>query len=99
MDRLSRLFACLLLLVLPLAAALKFDLHPGTAHDAAANERCVRNFVAKEQLVVVTAILDGFKGDGQKVDMHVCFFAAFPEKAVIYLAHSFNWGDKKKHSC
>ncbi len=74
MDRLSRLFAFLLLAVLPVISALKFDLYPVAAHDAAKQERCIRNFVAKEQLVVVTAILDGFKGDGQKVDMHVCGF-------------------------
>jgi hypothetical protein len=61
-----------LLVLLPLAAALKFDLHPVSQHDAAKYERCVRNFVAKEQLVVVTAILDGYRGDGQRVDMHVC---------------------------
>lgn len=71
MDRLSRLLSCLLLVVLPFAAALKFDLHPVASHDAAKYERCVRNFVAKEQLVVVTAILDGYRGDGQRVDMHV----------------------------
>ncbi|KAJ4371224.1 vesicle coat component [Neocucurbitaria cava] len=71
MDRLSRLLSCLLLAVLPLVAALKFDLHPVSAHDAAKYERCVRNFVAKDQLVVVTAILDGYRGDGQRVDMHI----------------------------
>jgi hypothetical protein len=71
MDRLSRLLSCVLLLLLPIAAALKFDLHPVSPHDAAKYERCVRNFVAKDQLVVVTAILDGYRGDGQKVDMHV----------------------------
>jgi hypothetical protein len=72
MDRLSRLYSCMLLvLLLPLASALKFDLHPVSQHDAAKYERCVRNFVAHEQLVVVTAILDGYRGDGQRVDMHV----------------------------
>ncbi|KAF2036476.1 hypothetical protein EK21DRAFT_95756 [Setomelanomma holmii] len=71
MDRLSRLFSCVLLVLLPLAAALKFDLHAVSPHDAAKYERCVRNFVAKDQLVVVTAILDGYRGDGQKVDMHI----------------------------
>lgn len=76
MERLLRLASSmlLLLLVVPLAAALKFDLHAVAPHDAAKYERCVRNFVAKEQLVVVTAILDGYRGDGQKVDMHVCIF-------------------------
>ncbi|KAF2830414.1 hypothetical protein CC86DRAFT_343124 [Ophiobolus disseminans] len=71
MDRLSRLLSCVLLVLLPLAAALKFDLHPVSAHDAAKYERCVRNFVAKDQLVVVTVIMDGYRGDGQKVDMHI----------------------------
>ena len=72
MDRLTRLLSYVLLAILPLAAALKFDLHPVSAHDSASYERCVRNFVAKDQLVVVTAILDGYRGDGQRVDMHVC---------------------------
>lgn len=71
MDRLARLLSCVLLAILPLAAALKFDLHPVAPHDSAKYERCVRNFVAKDQLVVVTAILDGYRGDGQRVDMHV----------------------------
>jgi hypothetical protein len=72
MDRILRLVHLLLLVVAPLAAALKFDLHPVSPHDAAKYERCVRNFVAKEQLVVITATLDGYRGDGQRVDMHVC---------------------------
>ncbi|CAN9249374.1 unnamed protein product [Alternaria alternata] len=54
MDRLARLLSCVLLALLPLTAALKFDLHPVAAHDSAKYERCIRNFVAKEQLVVVT---------------------------------------------
>jgi p24 family protein delta-1 len=71
MDRISRVISCLLLAILPLAAALKFDLHPVQEYDAAKYERCVRNFVAKDQLVVVTATLDGYRGDGQRVNMHV----------------------------
>jgi hypothetical protein len=50
--------------------ALKFDLdayHPGSAKAV----RCIRNFVAKETLVVVTATVDGHKGDGMVVNMHV----------------------------
>lgn len=82
MDRLSRLVSCLLLAILPLAAALKFDLHPVSAHDAAKYERCVRNFVAKDQLVVVTAILDGYRGDGQRVDMHVRLYKQHPPSDV-----------------
>jgi len=71
MDWLSRLLRCLLLVLLPLATALKFDLHSVAPQDAAKQQRCVRNFVAREQLVVVTAILDGYRGDGQRVDMHI----------------------------
>lgn len=72
MDRLSRLLNCLFLLVaLPFAAALKFDIHAVQQHDAARFERCIRNFVAKDQLVVVTAIVSGSRGDGQTLNMHV----------------------------
>ena len=51
--------------------ALKFDLtaHPAGQHKK--SERCIRNFVAKDTLVVVTARIDGSKGDGQIVNMHV----------------------------
>lgn len=70
MDRLLRLFQLLVLLA-PLAAALKFDLHAVNSHDSARHERCIRNFVAKDQLVVVTATLDGYRGDGQTVNMHI----------------------------
>ncbi|KAJ5679610.1 Endoplasmic reticulum vesicle protein 25 [Penicillium macrosclerotiorum] len=55
------------LLVVQLASALKFDL----AATSGKNERCIRNFVSKDQLVVVTAIVSGQKGDGQKVNMHI----------------------------
>ncbi|CBY00463.1 vesicle coat component [Plenodomus lingam] len=71
MDRISRLLSCLLLALLPLTTALKFDLTPVYQNEAAKYERCVRNFVAKEQLVVVTATLDGYRGDGQRVNMHI----------------------------
>ncbi|KAJ5217117.1 Endoplasmic reticulum vesicle protein 25 [Penicillium chermesinum] len=60
------LFA-LILLVVQTATALKFDLPASSG----GNERCIRNFVAKDQLVVVTAIVGGSKGDGQKVNMHI----------------------------
>lgn len=55
------------LLAIQLATALKFDL----AATSGKNERCIRNFVSKDQLVVVTAIVSGSKGDGQRVNMHV----------------------------
>ena len=64
---------CVLLVFLtavPLSWALKFDLaaHMGHEHKY---ERCIRNFVAKDTLVLVTAIVDGTKGDGQVVNMNV----------------------------
>ena len=59
-----------LLALLPLSWALKFDL---AAHTGSTSkyERCIRNFVGKDTLVLVTAIVDGMKGDGQVVNMHV----------------------------
>jgi hypothetical protein len=50
-----------------LSSALKFELKQQNGQ-----ERCIRNFVSSGQLVVVTAIVSGSKGDGQIVDMHVC---------------------------
>lgn len=67
-----QLFSTLLLCItlLPISSALKFDLQAHTGHSAR-YERCIRNFVAKETLVLVTAIVSGTKGDGQMVNMHV----------------------------
>ena len=59
-----------LLLVLPITSALKFDLFASPGHSSK-NERCIRNFVNKDTLVVVTATVGGSKGDGQVVNMHV----------------------------
>ncbi|KAJ5391407.1 hypothetical protein N7509_006897 [Penicillium cosmopolitanum] len=58
------------LLVVQIATALKFDLPAQSGHGGK-NERCIRNFVSKDQLVVVTAIVSGSKGDGQVVNMHI----------------------------
>jgi hypothetical protein len=63
-------FVCLLFL-LPIASALKFDLFASPGHSSK-NERCIRNFVNRDTLVVVTATVGGSKGDGQVVNMHVC---------------------------
>ena len=60
----------LFLLIIPFSSALKFDLAAHTGHSNK-YERCIRNFVAKDTLVVVTAIVGGSKGDGQQVNMHV----------------------------
>ena len=71
MARSSLLSTVLLsLIVLPLSLALKFDLAAHTGHNSK-YERCIRNFVGKDTLVLVTAIVDGQKGDGQMVNMHV----------------------------
>ena len=58
------------LAIFPSSFALKFDLDAHTGHDSR-YERCIRNFVSKDTLVLVTAIVDGHKGDGQVVNMHV----------------------------
>lgn len=72
METLFRYLSCLLLLAtIPLASALKFDIQAHPGHESARHERCIRNFVAKEQLVVVTGIISGFRGDGQTLNMHI----------------------------
>ncbi|KAI0864901.1 emp24/gp25L/p24 family/GOLD-domain-containing protein [Xylaria cubensis] len=52
------------------ANALKFDLTATPQRDGM-KERCIRNFVAKDTLVVVTSIVSGSKGDGQVVNIHI----------------------------
>lgn len=70
-GRLQGIFAVLYCLaILPFSSALKFDLQAHTGHSSK-YERCIRNFVAKDTLVVVTATVSGQKGDGQMVNMHV----------------------------
>ncbi|KAJ9624820.1 vesicle coat component [Taxawa tesnikishii (nom. ined.)] len=67
----SWLIQLLLFALLPLTLALKFDIqaHPGA--ESAKHERCIRNFVAKDQLVVVTVTVSGARGDGQMLNMHI----------------------------
>ena len=62
----------LLAFALPLVSALKFDIQAHPGHESASKERCIRNFVARDQLVVVTAGVSGTRGDGQTLNMHVC---------------------------
>jgi hypothetical protein len=69
-----------LLLLLVCAEALKFDVQAYSRGDRK-GERCIRNFVAKDTLVVVTAIIDGTKGDGMNLDMHVSMDAG------IFMSH------------
>ncbi|KIW89141.1 endoplasmic reticulum vesicle protein 25 [Cladophialophora bantiana CBS 173.52] len=69
MKRLAVLFLSLLLYPF-ISSALKFELFAQPGHSAK-NERCIRNFVTKDTLVVVTAIVSGSRGDGQMVNMHI----------------------------
>ncbi|KAI1761633.1 emp24/gp25L/p24 family/GOLD-domain-containing protein [Hypoxylon sp. FL1150] len=63
-------YICGLVLFIASVNALKFDLHARGQNDAK-RERCIRNFVAKDTLVVVTATVGGSKGDGMVVNMHI----------------------------
>jgi len=67
LSSLESSFTLLLLLLPLLSCALKFDLQA----ESRPQERCIRNFVNRDTLVVVTATIDGNRGDGQRVDMHV----------------------------
>ena len=62
--------ACGLLLLAACSQALKFDLEALPTHNKH-SQRCIRNFVAKDTLVVVTATVDGYRDDGMQVNMHV----------------------------
>ncbi|EAQ92394.1 hypothetical protein CHGG_00629 [Chaetomium globosum CBS 148.51] len=62
---------CSVLLLLAVGSnALKLDIQAGSGHDKT-SRRCIRNFVAKDMLVVVTAIVDGWRGDGMQLNMHI----------------------------
>lgn len=62
---------CGLLLLACAADALKFELAAHAGSENHNKERCIRNFVGQETLVVVTATVDGFKGDGMMVNIYV----------------------------
>lgn len=70
-SRTQFLIRLLLLALLPLSLALKFEVQAHTGSESKSKERCIRNFVAKDQLVVVTATVSGSRGDGQMLNMHV----------------------------
>jgi p24 family protein delta-1 len=63
-------YICSLALFIACTNALKFDITAYPQGDKK-GERCIRNFVGKDTLVVVTAIVSGYKGDGQQVNIHV----------------------------
>ncbi len=60
-----------LLLLLGVASALKFDVQAHSGRENHKKERCIRNWVAKDTLVVVTATVGGFKGDGMQLNIQV----------------------------
>lgn len=62
---------CSLLLLIGASNALKFDVKAHSGKETQKQERCIRNFVAKDTLVVVTAIVGGSKGDGMMLNIHV----------------------------
>jgi p24 family protein delta-1 len=63
-------FPLLTLFLLPLLTeALKFELY--AQPQGHITQRCIRNFVSADTLVVVTATLSGNKGDGQRVNIDV----------------------------
>ena len=62
---------CGLLLLVSAANALKFDLIAHTGSESLKKERCIRNFVGSDTLVVVTSTVDGYRGDGMVVNIHV----------------------------
>lgn len=64
-------YICSVLLLVACVNALKFDLQATSKSHDTKKERCIRNFVSKDTLVVVTAIVSGSKGDGMRVNMHV----------------------------
>ncbi|CAN8106285.1 unnamed protein product [Discula destructiva] len=64
-------YLCSLALFLTCAQALKFDLLATSHNHDAKKERCIRNFIAKDTLVVVTAIVSGTRDDGMRVNMHI----------------------------
>lgn len=61
---------CGLALLFVCADALKFDLLGYQSHGQK-NQRCIRNFVSKDTLVMVTATVGGHKGDGMQVNVHI----------------------------
>lgn len=66
-------YVCSIVLFVACAQALKFDLQATSQSHDTRRERCIRNFVAKDTLVVVTATVSGSRGDGMRVNMHVSY--------------------------
>lgn len=83
-------YLCSLVLFVACARALKLDLEAKSQTHDAKRERCIRNFVAKDTLVVVTAIVSGSKGDGMRVNMHVSLTDSICDGTA--------WLDTKQHT-
>lgn len=66
-------FLCSVLLLVGAAQALKFELVGHSGGESTKKERCIRNMVGKDTLVVVTATVGGYKGDGMLVNIYVSF--------------------------
>ncbi len=82
-----------LVLLGTLSQALKLDLQ--AVQGGFGRERCIRNFVGRDTLVVVTAIVSGSKGDGMVVNMNVSEPFLAGSEASLGLAgavSSTNWG-------
>lgn len=78
---------CGLSLLLACAEALKFDLLSFPRHDKK-SERCIRNFVARDTLVMVTSTISGQKGDGMQVNIHVS------KSRITRLSGTDSWKDQ-----
>lgn len=76
-----------LLLFFVCVEALKFDVEAFSKGDKK-GQRCIRNFVSKDTLVVVTATIDGYKGDGMTLDMHVGDNAKFLWRDAYQMSRS-----------
>lgn len=76
-------YVCSLVLFIACVNALKFDLQASSQSHDSKKERCIRNFVARDTLVVVTAIVSGTKGDGMRVNMHVSLAPANAGVSVL----------------
>jgi p24 family protein delta-1 len=63
------LSALSLLVLAAVSQALRFELPAQAAQYV--QPRCIRNFVNRDVLVVVTATISGTRGDGQRVNVDV----------------------------
>lgn len=86
----------LLLAALPLATCLKFDIQAHPGHESASKERCIRNFVGRDQLVVVTVTASGSRGDGQTLNMHVSLESHLPLQSLNNPLTRFDNTDQRR---